>query len=127
MPVKEILIVDDQQGIRLLLNEVFKKEGFTTHLAANGLDALKVATNYVKNIISNIFKQYTFEDGLDNLPRMTEESYEKEIETFSNDKILPIIDVELEKLNFDDDEEVGFKVIESSLNNIMLKLKSVGD
>lgn len=43
MPVKEILIVDDQQGIRLLLNEVFKKEGFTTHLAANGLDALKVA------------------------------------------------------------------------------------
>ncbi|MGN7478189.1 response regulator [Solibacillus silvestris] len=41
--MKEILIVDDQQGIRLLLNEVFKKEGFTTHLAANGFDALKVA------------------------------------------------------------------------------------
>ena len=81
----------------------------------------------MKNIISNIFKQYTFEDSLDNLPSMTEESYEKEIETFSNDNILPIIDVELEKLNFDDDEEVGFKAIETSLKNIMLKLKSVGD
>jgi two-component system, response regulator, stage 0 sporulation protein F len=40
---KEILIVDDQQGIRLLLNEVFKKEGFKTHLAANGFEALKIA------------------------------------------------------------------------------------
>lgn len=39
----EILIVDDQQGIRLLLNEVFKKEGFITHLAANGFEALKIA------------------------------------------------------------------------------------
>ena len=43
MDMIEILIVDDQQGIRLLLNEVFKKEGFTTYLAANGHDALKVA------------------------------------------------------------------------------------
>jgi two-component system, response regulator, stage 0 sporulation protein F len=43
LSAKEILIVDDQQGIRLLLNEVFKKEGFHTHLAANGFDALKIA------------------------------------------------------------------------------------
>lgn len=110
-----------------ILKTSFKESISDSDIVNNGLDALKVATNYVKNIISNIFKQYTFEDSLDNLPSMTEESYEKEIETFSNDNILPIIDVELEKLNFDDDEEVGFKAIESSLNNIMLKLKSVGD
>ena len=40
--VKEILIVDDQPGIRLLLNEVFKKEGYVPHLAPNGLVALKI-------------------------------------------------------------------------------------
>ena len=40
--VKEILIVDDQPGIRLLLNEVFKKEGYVTHLAPNGVEALKI-------------------------------------------------------------------------------------
>ena len=40
--VKEILIVDDQPGIRLLLNEVFKREGYITHLAANGIEALKI-------------------------------------------------------------------------------------
>lgn len=42
MRLKEILVVDDQQGIRLLLKEVFKKEGYTVHLAANGLDALRI-------------------------------------------------------------------------------------
>ena len=40
--VKEILIVDDQPGIRLLLNEVFKKDGYVTHLAPNGIEALKI-------------------------------------------------------------------------------------
>lgn len=38
----ELLIVDDQQGIRLLLKEVFKKEGFQTHLAATGIEALQI-------------------------------------------------------------------------------------
>lgn len=40
--MKGILIVDDQQGIRLLLNEVFKKEGYKTFLAANGIEALHI-------------------------------------------------------------------------------------
>ena len=40
--VKGILIVDDQPGIRLLLNEVFKKDGYVTHLAPNGIEALKI-------------------------------------------------------------------------------------
>ena len=41
--MKQLLIVDDQQGIRLLLNEVFKREGYTTYLAANGIVALELA------------------------------------------------------------------------------------
>ncbi|GEK33245.1 response regulator [Kurthia sibirica] len=45
--MKKILIVDDQQGIRLLLNEVFKKEGYETYLAANGLEAI----HFIENIM----------------------------------------------------------------------------
>ena len=41
--MKRLLIVDDQQGIRLLLNEVLKKEGYITYLATNGSEALKYA------------------------------------------------------------------------------------
>lgn len=38
--MKKLLIVDDQAGIRLLLDEVFKKEGYETVLAATGKEAL---------------------------------------------------------------------------------------
>lgn len=43
--MKTILIVDDQQGIRLLLHEVFKKEGYYTELAANGVEALQIVNS----------------------------------------------------------------------------------
>lgn len=40
--MKKILIVDDQKGIRLLLNEVFSKEGYKVYQAANGMEALNL-------------------------------------------------------------------------------------
>jgi two-component system response regulator (stage 0 sporulation protein F) len=39
---EKILIVDDQFGIRILLNEVFQKEGYQTFQAANGIQALDI-------------------------------------------------------------------------------------
>ena len=49
--MKTILIVDDQTGIRLLLNEVFKKEGFLTLMAANGREALKKAKETQPDVV----------------------------------------------------------------------------
>ena len=40
--VKHILIVDDQLGIRLLLEEVFSQEGYKVSLASNGFEALEL-------------------------------------------------------------------------------------
>ena len=45
--MKKILIVDDQQGIRLLLNEIFKNEGYETFLASNGIEAVQYVDNNV--------------------------------------------------------------------------------
>lgn len=39
--MKTILIVDDQPGIRLLLKEVFSKEGYHTITAGSGIEALE--------------------------------------------------------------------------------------
>lgn len=41
----KILIVDDQYGIRILLNEVFQKEGYETYQAANGFQAIDIVLN----------------------------------------------------------------------------------
>ncbi|ANU10034.1 sporulation initiation phosphotransferase F [Planococcus antarcticus DSM 14505] len=39
--MKTILIVDDQPGIRLLLKEVFSKEGYRAIAAGSGIEALE--------------------------------------------------------------------------------------
>ncbi|CAH1226132.1 Sporulation initiation phosphotransferase F [Paenibacillus auburnensis] len=38
----KVLIVDDQNGIRILLMEVFNSEGYTTYQAANGKTAIEI-------------------------------------------------------------------------------------
>ncbi|WP_059104162.1 response regulator [Shouchella shacheensis] len=38
----KVLIVDDQYGIRVLLNEVLQKDGYVLYQAANGEEALEV-------------------------------------------------------------------------------------
>ncbi|MBM7664762.1 two-component system response regulator (stage 0 sporulation protein F) [Solibacillus kalamii] len=70
--MKGILIVDDQQGIRMLLNEVFKKEGFTTYLAANGFDAIKIAQENELGCVLLDMKIPGM-DGLEILARLKEE------------------------------------------------------
>lgn len=39
---KKILVVDDQYGIRILLTEIFNKEGYDTFSAENGEEALSI-------------------------------------------------------------------------------------
>lgn len=47
----KLLIVDDQYGIRILLNEVFQREGYTTFQAANGLQALEIVQKHQPNLV----------------------------------------------------------------------------
>jgi two-component system response regulator (stage 0 sporulation protein F) len=47
----KILIVDDQFGIRILLTEIFKKEGYSTFHAANGLQAIDLVQNEKPDLI----------------------------------------------------------------------------
>ncbi|WP_026264159.1 response regulator [Paenibacillus terrigena] len=44
MEKKKVLIVDDQNGIRVLLMEVFGSEGYQTFQAANGKLALEIVS-----------------------------------------------------------------------------------
>ncbi|WP_017815723.1 MULTISPECIES: response regulator [Paenibacillus] len=51
MEQKKILIVDDQNGIRILLVELFSNEGYQMFQAANGKAALEVVEQEVPDLV----------------------------------------------------------------------------
>ncbi|MFT8323403.1 MAG: response regulator [Bacillus sp. (in: firmicutes)] len=65
----KILIVDDQFGIRILLNEVFQKEGYNTFQAANGVQALEILTKETPDLVLLDMKIPGM-DGIEILKRM---------------------------------------------------------
>lgn len=65
----KILIVDDQFGIRILLNEVFQKEGYQTFQAANGVQALDIVTKEIPDLVLLDMKIPGM-DGIEILKRM---------------------------------------------------------
>ncbi|MBD8004440.1 response regulator [Bacillus norwichensis] len=68
---EKVLIVDDQFGIRTLLNEVLQKEGYEIFQAANGLQALSVTEQYAPDLVLLDMKIPGM-DGLEILKRMKE-------------------------------------------------------
>jgi two-component system, response regulator, stage 0 sporulation protein F len=66
---EKILIVDDQFGIRILLNEVFQKEGYQTFQAANGVQALEIVTKHDPDLVLLDMKIPGM-DGIEILKRM---------------------------------------------------------
>lgn len=66
---EKILIVDDQFGIRILLNEVFQKEGYQTFQAANGIQALEIVTKNDPDLVLLDMKIPGM-DGIEILKRM---------------------------------------------------------
>ncbi|WP_374721270.1 response regulator [Peribacillus tepidiphilus] len=66
---EKLLIVDDQFGIRILLNEVFQKEGYLTFQAANGIQALDIVSNHSPDLVLLDMKIPGM-DGIEILKRM---------------------------------------------------------
>ena len=48
---EKILIVDDQFGIRILLNEVLQTEGYQIFQAANGIQALEIMKEHAPDLV----------------------------------------------------------------------------
>lgn len=67
----KLLIVDDQFGIRILLNEIFQKEGYKTFQAANGQQALDIVKKYSPDLVLLDMKIPGM-DGIEILKRMKE-------------------------------------------------------
>ncbi|WP_260678679.1 response regulator [Planococcus salinarum] len=76
--MKSILIVDDQPGIRMLLEEVFSKEGFQTLTAGSGREALKVFDVERPDLVLLDMKIPGM-DGIEILKRMKQERVEIQV------------------------------------------------
>jgi two-component system response regulator (stage 0 sporulation protein F) len=50
MTGKKLLVVDDQQGVRFLISEIFQEEGFRVAEASNYEEALEVAREFMPEI-----------------------------------------------------------------------------
>lgn len=61
-----VLVVDDQLGVRRLLFETFREEGHQVEMAGNGNEALKILKNFHPNIILMDMKMPEM-NGLDTL------------------------------------------------------------
>ncbi|MBC7074592.1 MAG: response regulator [Syntrophomonadaceae bacterium] len=48
---REILIVDDQKGVRRLLEELFKRDGWTVYVASDGKEAVEKVDAFLPKII----------------------------------------------------------------------------
>jgi len=68
---KKVLIVDDQNGIRMLLMEVFSGEGYRTFQASNGKLALEIVKNESPDLVLLDMKIPGM-DGLEILKRVKE-------------------------------------------------------
>lgn len=110
-----------------VLKTSFKESISGLDIVKDGLSVVDVIAKYIKNVVSNVFKQFTFEDSLDNLLDMTEEMYEDEVEQFADENILPIIYLEIEEIDFETESENRFDEVNTALKNIMTKLKRVGE
>lgn len=66
---KTLLIVDDQQGIRLLLKEVFEREGYRTMIAGSGKEALELTQHSCPDMVLMDMKMPGM-DGIELLKRL---------------------------------------------------------
>lgn len=69
--VKEILVVDDQPGIRLLLNDVLTNEGYHVTAVTTGKEAMDLVQKQAFDIIILDYRLPIF-NGVDVLQRMAE-------------------------------------------------------
>jgi CheY-like chemotaxis protein len=68
-PMKRILVVDDEENIRVLYREELEEEGYTVDVAANGQEALNKLNTFNPDLITLDIKMPEM-DGVETLRRI---------------------------------------------------------
>ena len=70
---REILVVDDEIGIRLLLEELMGSEGFKVHTAHNGKEALEIINKHTIDLMMIDYKLPVM-DGIEVIKQLEKEN-----------------------------------------------------
>lgn len=119
----DFLGISNNEILKTSLKETLEKN----NILDKSLNVIKFITYYVKNIISNIYKQFTYEDTLNALEDFDSEEYSNSIDDYMEEKVVPIIQVEFDEIEFTDDileqEDTFSSRINAAFSNIIRKLR----
>ena len=73
-----VLVVDDQAGVRMLLQEVFKREGYQVEVAGDGIQAIEKRTGFLPDLIL-MDMQMPHMNGLEAATRILKQKPEQKI------------------------------------------------
>lgn len=116
-------------------NEILKtslKETLNTqNIFDKAVNIINFISDYVKNIISNIYKKFTYEDALNILEDFSSEEYSNSIDDYMKENIVPLIEYEFEEIEINDstvEEDENFtKKIKDAFTSIMKKMRRAED
>lgn len=116
--------INDNEILKTSFNETMDKIDILDPIS----DFISFLSEFTKNITSNIFKQYTYEDALNELEGFDTEIYNKDIELYMNEEIEPIINIEMQQLDFEElekekNEKTIFQKVSNTIARILNKLK----
>lgn len=116
--------INDNEVLKTSFNETMDKIDILDPIN----DFISFLSEFTKNITSNIFKQYTYEDALNELGDFETAIYNKDIELYMDKEIKPIINLEIQQLDFEEleeekNEKTIFQKISNTITRILNKLK----
>ncbi len=110
-----------------LLKTSLKETLDSNNIFDKAFNILNFIANYVKNIISNVYKQFTYEDTLNQLEDFNSNEYSDSIDNYMEEKVIPIIQVEFNEIAFADEileeEETFSYKVNNAFSNIIKKLR----
>lgn len=111
--------INDNEVLKTSFNETMDKINILDPIT----DFISFVTEFTKNITSNVFRQYTYEDTLNELEGFDTTIYNKDIELYMDKEIEPIINLEMQQLNFEElEKEKSRETISAKINKTISRI-----
>jgi hypothetical protein len=99
--ISDIVGISNNELLKTSLSQAMDN----VNILSPSTNLLEFIGQYVKNIITNFFKQFTYEDTLNSLENFNTDTYNEDIKTFMDGEVLPMIIIEMENLDFENVKE----------------------